>query len=291
MRRIVTAWLGALPVFAGGQMLSIPVVPGVSWKAESAFDPLVCFEWDQASPFPIGCPAASLSSPASQGCLSVDITGSPATTMTLHDFEITIETFNEQTAWFYSQGSISYIIANCTIRMQPGAQPITGVYYASDDHFKLNSVPIELEGQVLITSTTGEAGDAFPVSVMDLADFAFPPASGAMRTDVDPDTGERVVVVSLDVGAPFYKPGGRLDVGSGFTVGIGGELVAVATGASCAPSACPADANGDGALTPTDFTAWLNAYNNALPACDQNNDSVCTPTDFTAWLANFHAGC
>ena len=44
-------------------------------------------------------------------------------------------------------------------------------------------------------------------------------------------------------------------------------------------------------LTPTDFTAWINAFNNNLPECDQNNDSSCTPTDFTAWIANFNAGC
>ena len=54
---------------------------------------------------------------------------------------------------------------------------------------------------------------------------------------------------------------------------------------------CLADTNGDGVLTPTDFTAWINAFNNNLPACDQNGDGVCTPTDFTAWIANFNAGC
>ncbi|GAB5497418.1 MAG: hypothetical protein Phyf2KO_24980 [Phycisphaerales bacterium] len=54
---------------------------------------------------------------------------------------------------------------------------------------------------------------------------------------------------------------------------------------------CIADVNGDGSLTPTDFTAWINAFNNNLPACDQNNDGSCTPTDFTAWINNFNAGC
>jgi len=41
----------------------------------------------------------------------------------------------------------------------------------------------------------------------------------------------------------------------------------------------------------TDFTAWINAFNNNLSACDQNGDGTCTPTDFTAWIANFNAGC
>ncbi|RNC80240.1 MAG: hypothetical protein ED559_00015 [Phycisphaera sp.] len=54
---------------------------------------------------------------------------------------------------------------------------------------------------------------------------------------------------------------------------------------------CLADVNGDGAVTPTDFTAWVNAFNNNLPECDQNGDGMCTPTDFTAWVNNFNAGC
>jgi len=54
---------------------------------------------------------------------------------------------------------------------------------------------------------------------------------------------------------------------------------------------CLADVNGDGMVTPTDFTAWINAFNNNLPECDQNGDGACTPTDFTAWIANFNAGC
>jgi len=54
---------------------------------------------------------------------------------------------------------------------------------------------------------------------------------------------------------------------------------------------CPADVNGDGFLTPADFSAWINAFNNNLPACDQNADGFCTPADFTAWIANFNAGC
>jgi hypothetical protein len=54
---------------------------------------------------------------------------------------------------------------------------------------------------------------------------------------------------------------------------------------------CTADTNGDGSVTPSDFTAWINAFNNNLPECDQNGDGNCTPTDFSAWIANFNAGC
>ncbi len=54
---------------------------------------------------------------------------------------------------------------------------------------------------------------------------------------------------------------------------------------------CPADTNGDGALSPADFTAWVAAFNANSAACDQNADSLCTPADFTAWVANYNAGC
>ena len=54
---------------------------------------------------------------------------------------------------------------------------------------------------------------------------------------------------------------------------------------------CVADANGDGVLSPADFTAWVAAFNAQSAACDQNGDTLCTPADFTAWVANFNAGC
>lgn len=54
---------------------------------------------------------------------------------------------------------------------------------------------------------------------------------------------------------------------------------------------CLADVNGDGSVTPTDFTAWVNAFNTNAPECDQNGDGSCTPTDFTAWVNNYNNGC
>ncbi|GAB5495582.1 MAG: hypothetical protein Phyf2KO_06620 [Phycisphaerales bacterium] len=54
---------------------------------------------------------------------------------------------------------------------------------------------------------------------------------------------------------------------------------------------CIADTNLDGSVTPTDFTAWVNAFNNNNAVADQNLDGLITPTDFTAWIANFNAGC
>ncbi|MCA9272073.1 MAG: hypothetical protein KDA31_03400 [Phycisphaerales bacterium] len=54
---------------------------------------------------------------------------------------------------------------------------------------------------------------------------------------------------------------------------------------------CVADVNGDGSLTPADFSAWVAAFNQMLPECDQNSDGMCTPADFSAWVANFNMGC
>ena len=54
---------------------------------------------------------------------------------------------------------------------------------------------------------------------------------------------------------------------------------------------CLADVNGDGQATPTDFTAWLSAFNANAPECDQNGDGQCTPTDFSAWISNYTIGC
>ena len=49
------------------------------------------------------------------------------------------------------------------------------------------------------------------------------------------------------------------------------------------------DVNADGSCTPTDFTAWISAFNNSDPRCDANDDGTCTPTDFTAWIGAFNA--
>ena len=56
-------------------------------------------------------------------------------------------------------------------------------------------------------------------------------------------------------------------------------------------SACVADVNGDGMLSPADFSAWVSAFNAMNPGCDQNGDGSCTPADFSAWVSNYNAGC
>jgi|GEM_PF-2508966 len=56
-------------------------------------------------------------------------------------------------------------------------------------------------------------------------------------------------------------------------------------------TACLADVNGDGSVTPADFSAWVAAFNTQSAGCDQNGDGACSPADFSAWVSNFNAGC
>ena len=54
---------------------------------------------------------------------------------------------------------------------------------------------------------------------------------------------------------------------------------------------CLADTNGDGMVSPADFSAWVAAFNAMTSACDQNGDGTCSPADFSAWVANYNSGC
>ena len=76
----------------------------------------------------------------------------------------------------------------------------------------------------------------------------------------------------------LFKPGSAAD-----------QTVSILVPSSTEP--CTADANGDGLLTPADFNAWVNAFNNQLPECDQNGDGICNPADFNARIQNYNAGC
>ena len=82
----------------------------------------------------------------------------------------------------------------------------------------------------------------------------------------------------LLISAPSAAPLGRNNAGSAYII-FGRR------------PPCYADVNGDGAVTPADFTAWIAAFNAMAPACDQNEDGLCTPADFTAWIANYNTGC
>lgn len=55
--------------------------------------------------------------------------------------------------------------------------------------------------------------------------------------------------------------------------------------------ACPADLNGDGALSGADFNAWLTAFLAGDSSADQNGDGMLSGADFNAFLSNFAGGC
>ena len=52
-----------------------------------------------------------------------------------------------------------------------------------------------------------------------------------------------------------------------------------------------ADVNGDGLITPADFSTWVSRFNSNAPGCDQNQDGACSAADFSAWVASYNAGC
>jgi hypothetical protein len=110
----------------------------------------------------------------------------------------------------------------------------------------------------------------------------------------DASTGTQLSKLPPSDGAAGDEFGRSIAIGSG-VVAVGADGDDNNSGSAYVFSVpqleCLADVNHDGFVTPTDFTAWINAFNNQLPECDQNSDGSCTPTDFTAWIANFNAGC
>ncbi len=51
-----------------------------------------------------------------------------------------------------------------------------------------------------------------------------------------------------------------------------------------------ADQNGDGLVSPADFSAWITNFNNGDPRADTNGDGLISPADFSAWIAAFNQG-
>ncbi len=111
--------------------------------------------------------------------------------------------------------------------------------------------------------------------------------------DVNPDpniTDERTVKfprIDMTDSSFALNDDGRLC----FHVEFEDETLALGTARTITPSGCLPDTNNDGLLTPADFTAWIDAFNNDRVECDQNSDNTCSPTDFSAWIANYNAGC
>lgn len=56
------------------------------------------------------------------------------------------------------------------------------------------------------------------------------------------------------------------------------------------PERLCADQNGDGQVTPADFSAWVANFNAMSLVADVNRDGLVTPADFSAWIAAFNQG-
>jgi len=97
----------------------------------------------------------------------------------------------------------------------------------------------------------------------------------------------RIQTVVLDLSV---TPDGTVYAAGQFD-SAGGNTFAVNAAMFSCDQLCPADTNGDGGLSPADFSAWIAAYNSSEPECDQNADGTCSPADFSAWVANYNAGC
>lgn len=106
--------------------------------------------------------------------------------------------------------------------------------------------------------------------------------------------GGQVSFVALPVENPTFGRAGFqaiIDNNNEFDPEIATAILLVDIPAPPAEPPCVADTNGDGILSPADFSAWIAAFNAQSPACDQNGDGQCLPNDFSAWIANFNAGC
>ena len=96
--------------------------------------------------------------------------------------------------------------------------------------------------------------------------------------------------IGLNLSAIDVEPDGTISlVGSAYNQTLSRSEAVLLRSTTMAP--CLPDVNGDGVLTPADFTAWIAAFNAGDPAADQNEDGSVAPSDFTAWIANFNAGC
>lgn len=108
---------------------------------------------------------------------------------------------------------------------------------------------------------------------------------GATLFEYDEFSGphDGTVTISLTAGEQYWVDAlyrSIWDNGTGsFSITIDSD-----TGRLCA------DQNEDGAVTPTDFTAWIANFNNNDMRADVNQSGFVEPTDFTAWINAFNQG-
>ncbi|MCA9273437.1 MAG: hypothetical protein KDA31_10355 [Phycisphaerales bacterium] len=163
---------------------------------------------------------------------------------------------------------------------QGGDVTVTGWYYIPSDMPLTANAGIKLEfrrdNSSIATSfetlsITGHTNNQWVQFSMTITDQQMMDAAGAF-----PPFATSVTVLPLRFGA------------SSSTGTIFFDDIELTQGAE---EPCLADTNGDGIVSPADFSAWVAAFNSMSAACDQNGDGICSPADFSAWVSNFNAGC
>ena len=188
-----------------------------------------------------------------------------------------------------------------------------GINYLPDDHTGNFFLGTELGNGVPVSGVIDRASDtdgfAFTVDCAGMVSIdATPDLSAGYNLDIEvivydsigfivetinPTTDvSAAAMLSLDAGQYYLSVDGTYRAGQARGPesdygSIGAYTLTVGSLGTC----CPADVNGDGVADPSDFGAWVAAFNAGSASCDQNNDGACTPTDFSAWVANYNAGC
>lgn len=148
-----------------------------------------------------------------------------------------------------------------------------GLIDAGDDDDEWISPPIELSpGTAIYNIDLSVFEDFNPGVGNDMPDFATGPV-GAMLMSFETSTA---------------MPDGRIEIPVTLWIDHAGVYVGEQT---LSGNDCFADTNGDGLVSPADFSAWVAAFNDNTPACDQNENGSCTPADFSAWVSNYNTGC
>lgn len=131
-----------------------------------------------------------------------------------------------------------------------------------------------------------------------LADGVWTTPAGTLSEPFDPNIPFQIIDFVLS--APADITGVRLTGGVGGTEGYGAvaELDVLAnTDPPPWPIDCPGDVNGDGAVSDSDFFAWVTAFiadprsPEEQAACDVNRDGSCSDSDFFSWVTAFIDGC
>ncbi len=163
--------------------------------------------------------------------------------------------------------------ASVKVRPNPGDEPAPG------NEAYLSLVFLDASGNVLSDN---------PVLAADST------TSSASFTDVSVSATAPANTAEAQIVLVYTQPEPTMDV-NGDTVIDGGDqgvgaIIFDEANLEIADDRPCADQNGDGLITPADFTAWIANFNQNSPDADVNRDGSVTPADFTAWINAFNNG-